>query len=84
MVRVHDDESHGSRVRIGRNFCGGRVGVIRAIGCAFLLFTILGIPIALIIWIMGMVSSSTRTAEYNNNLMAQSQGMLPNQPMMQQ
>jgi hypothetical protein len=33
---------------------------------------------------MGMVSSSTRTAEYNNNLMAQSQGMLLNQPMMQQ
>ena len=30
--------------------------VIRAIGCAFLIITILGIPIALIIWIMGMLN----------------------------
>jgi TM2 domain-containing membrane protein YozV len=62
----------------------GAGGVKRAIGCAFLLFTILGIPVALIIWIMGMVSSSKRTAEFNNNLMMQNQGMVPNQPMMQQ
>ena len=62
----------------------GSGGVKRAIGCAFLLFTIIGIPVALIIWIMGLASSSRRTAEFNNNLMMQNQGTIPNQQIVQQ
>jgi TM2 domain-containing membrane protein YozV len=62
----------------------GAGGVKRAIGCVFLYVTLIGIPVALVIWIMGMVSSSQRTAQYNNNLMMQSQGMMPNQPIIQQ
>jgi TM2 domain-containing membrane protein YozV len=62
----------------------GSGGVKRAIGYAFLMFTIIGIPVALIIWIMGIASSSRRTAEFNNNLMMQNQGPTPNQQIVQQ
>ena len=62
----------------------GSGGVKRAIGCAFLLFTIIGIPVALIIWIIGLASSSRRTAEFNNNLMMQNQGTTPKQQIVQQ
>ncbi|MDA8623752.1 hypothetical protein N9L38_05710 [Candidatus Poseidoniales archaeon] len=51
----------------------GGSGVIRAIGCAFLVITLIGIPVALIIWILGIASSSKRTAEYNLNLAARMQ-----------
>ena len=61
----------------------GSGGVKRAIGFPFLLFTIIGIPVALIIWIMGIASSSRRTAEFNNNLMMLNQGTIPNQQIVQ-
>jgi len=47
------------------------------------MFTIIGIPVALIIWIMGIASSSRRTTEFNNNLMMLNQGTIPNQQIVQ-
>jgi len=56
-------------------------GLIRALLSLFLIWTII---VPLVLWFMGLITSSKRTAEYNNLLVANSQGMVQNQPMIQQ
>ena len=52
------------------------MGIAKIIGYLILIITLIGIPIALVIWIVGMATASQRTLDYNNKLMARSQRMM--------
>jgi len=56
-------------------------GIIRVLLSLFLIWTII---VPFVLWLMGLITSSKRTTEYNNLLVARSQGMAQNQSMIQQ